>query len=145
MIAVSSSAEVLASWRRVQARRFEDPAGAITAARALLESACYYLLAKMGEESGETDDLPSLYGRVARAMSLHPKDRSDEAIRQILQGCFSVVNGLSAFRNALGDAHGKKPAQATPSARHADLAVNVAGSISAFLLQTYEDRFAAQS
>jgi hypothetical protein len=54
-------------------------------------------------------------------------------------------NGLAAFRNALGDAHGKKPAQAAPAPRHADLAVNLAGSMAAFLLQTYENRFAARS
>lgn len=43
------------------------------------------------------------------------------------------------MRNALGDAHGKGQASATPQIRHAELAVNLAGAMAVFLVQSWED------
>ncbi len=57
----------------------------------------------------------------------------------------SVANGLAAMRNTFGDAHGKGPKAYKPSARHADLAINLAGTIATFLMATYEQRFALPS
>jgi hypothetical protein len=58
--------------------------------------------------------------------------------KQILGGCSAIVNGLGTLRNKLGDAHGKGASPVKPSARHAELAVNLAGTTALFLIQTYE-------
>lgn len=57
----------------------------------------------------------------------------------------AVANGLAALRNAFGDAHGKAPNAPKPAARHADLAINLAGTLATFLMATYEDRYARGS
>jgi hypothetical protein len=50
----------------------------------------------------------------------------------ILGGVHSVVEGLANFRNRLGDAHGQGKHLVTPLPRHAELAVNMAGSVASF-------------
>jgi len=51
-----------------------------------------------------------------------------------------VVEGFGALRNKLSDPHGKGPKGAKPDTRHADLAVNLAGSMAMFLIETWEHR-----
>ncbi|QUN41767.1 abortive infection family protein [Burkholderia cenocepacia] len=50
------------------------------------------------------------------------------------------LRGLGAVRNRLGDSHGKGKVAAKPAPRHAELAVNLAGSVALFLLATLEFR-----
>jgi hypothetical protein len=48
------------------------------------------------------------------------------------------VNGLGTLRNKLGDAHGRPPGHGRPGARHATLAVNLAGAMAMFLVETFQ-------
>jgi hypothetical protein len=137
-----TSSTVGEAWARIQARREADPEGAITAARALLESTCKYVLDQLKIEYAENEDLPKLYGQAASAMNLGPENHSELVFKQIMSGCISVVNGLAALRNTLGDAHGRAARAPKPGSRHADLAINLAGTLSTFLVATYEERFA---
>ena len=57
---------------------------------------------------------------------------------QILGGCSTVVEGLGAVRNKLSDSHGKGKGRAKPGPRHARLAVNLAGAMATFLVETYD-------
>lgn len=53
------------------------------------------------------------------------------------------MNNLGTLRNKIGDAHGKsRPVKV--SARHAGLAVNLAGAMVSFLVETRADRAAAR-
>lgn len=140
-----SSQTVSEAWHRIQARREADPEGAITAARALLESTCKHVLDALQVSYGPSEELSALYGKAAGAMNLAPQNHNEQVFKQILSGCISVVGGLAAMRNALGDAHGKAAKSPKPSARHADLAINLAGTLSVFLIETYEERFRSRS
>lgn len=128
------------AWERASQRRTEDPEGAITAARTMLESTCKFILDELGQVYSDKDDLPKLYKIVASVLKLSPGGHNEQIFKQILGGCTSVVEGLGAVRNVYGDAHGKGRVRFRPSSRHADIAVNLAGSLSAFLLSTFEDR-----
>jgi hypothetical protein len=135
------SASVTAAWERALERRQRDPAGAITAARTLLESVCKTILDDVATDPNDHydgDDLPQLYSRVAKLVNLAPSDHTEKAFKQILGGCFSVVNGLANVRNRAGDSHGEGRRSYRPLPRHATLAVNLAGSAALFLLQTSE-------
>ncbi|MGO9447061.1 MAG: abortive infection family protein [Solirubrobacteraceae bacterium] len=134
------SASVLAAWGKAVERRSGDPEGAITAARTLLESVCKTILDDLGESYGSGDDLPKLYRVVSKALKLAPADYTDEQLRRILGGATTVVEGLGSLRNSEGDAHGRGRKSYKPSGRHAGLAVNLAGSVAVFLMQTWEDR-----
>jgi hypothetical protein len=145
-VAISSALErfdpdqVHARWTAALDRRTGDPAGAITLARTLLEDVCRWLLDDLGETASDQDDLPSLYRKLSKALKLAPDDHSEQVFRQILGSCQSVVESLGALRNKLGDAHGGGPRRARPAARHAELAVNLAGSMATFLVATWEAR-----
>ena len=128
------------SWRTALERRLDDPDGAITAARTILESVCKHILDKMEIEYPEHSNLPKLYKLTAQSLSVAPSQQTEPVFRQVLGGCTAVVEGIGAIRNALGDAHGKGRSFVKPDLRHAELAVNLAGATATFLLQTWEEK-----
>lgn len=133
---------VHAVWAKALARRVTDPEGAITMARTLLETVCKRILDERGTAS-YTDkvDLPKLYTMAAKALNLAPDQHSEEPIKAILGGAMNMVNGIGTLRNRLSDSHGrggKLPVK--PSPRHASLAVNTAGAVAMFLVETHLDK-----
>ncbi|NEU12593.1 abortive infection family protein [Methylobacterium sp. BTF04] len=127
------------------ARRTSDPEGAITVARTLLETVCKHVLDDRGVAYAEKDDLPKLYGAVAKALRLAPDQHTEEPIKAILGGAMNLVNGLGTLRNRFSDAHGRgvpkeAGAPVRPSPRHASLAVNAAGAVATFLVETHLER-----
>jgi hypothetical protein len=131
---------VHAVWEKALARRRSDPEGAITVARTLLETVCKRILDAHEIIYTDKEDLPKLYGLAAKALNLAPDQHSEEAIRTILGGAMAVVNGIGTLRNKLSDAHGRGGKAVRPSARHANLAVNMAGALATFLVETNAER-----
>lgn len=129
---------VQAVWARALERRAADPEGAITAARALLETVCKHILEDLSVAYDDSADLPKLYRLTSEALNIAPSQHTEAVFKQILGGCTSVVEGLAALRNRLGDAHGGGKSRVKPSARHAQLAVNLSGSMTSFLVATWE-------
>lgn len=134
------AAHVHEVWQKALERRDSDPDGAITAARTLLEAVCKGILDQLGLPYDDKLELPKLYSLTAQQMNLAPYQHSEEIFRQILGGCQSVVVGLGAMRSKHSDAHGRGRAGARPTARHAHLAVNLAGAMATFLVETLEFR-----
>jgi hypothetical protein len=66
------------AWDKARARRHDDPEGAITAARTLLESVCKHILDERGVEYGDNADLPKLYGLTSKELNLAPKTAATE-------------------------------------------------------------------
>lgn len=132
---------VHAVWAKALARRHTDPEGAITIARTLLETVTKRILDELGESYTDKDDLPKLYAGAAKALNLAPSQHTEEPIKAILGGAMNLVNGIGTLRNRLSDSHGrggKLPVR--PSPRHASLAVNTAGAIATFLVETFLER-----
>lgn len=126
-------------WHRALERRANDPQGAITAARTLLESVCKHVLDDLQVAYSPRADLPQLYNLTAEHLSLGPAQHSEDVFKRILGGCKTVVDGLASLRNSFGDAHGTGKRHVRPHARHAELAVNLAGTMAAFLVATWRD------
>lgn len=126
------------AWERALERRDIDPEGAITAARSLLESTCKHILSELGCDADQEHDLQKLYTRTAAELNLSPSQHTEEAFRRILGGGCTIVNGLATLRNKLSDSHGQGPKAVRPASRHAKLAVNVAGTLAMFLVETFE-------
>jgi hypothetical protein len=127
-------------WNKALERRHTDPDGAITSARTLLETVCKHVLDETGGAYTDKDDLPALYRAVATTLNIAPSQQTEEAFKRILGGATSVVEGLGSLRNKIGDAHGKGKAAVRPGPRHAQLAVNLAGAMATFLVETWRDR-----
>jgi hypothetical protein len=129
------------AWRSALERRLDDPDGAITSARTLLETVCKYILDNVGVEYQDDFTLPKLYKLTAENLQLAPSQQTEPVLKQVLGGCTAVVEGIGAIRNALGDAHGKGKSSVKPGERHAELAVNLAGASATFLIETWEERY----
>lgn len=133
-----NSAFVTEAWQKALERRTSDPAGAITASRTLLESVCKFILDQALVQYDDGAELPKLYTFTAQHLNLAPSHHTEKLFKQILGSCQSVVEGLGAIRNRLSDAHGRPAQAAKPAQRHAELAVNLAGTMATFLIQTWE-------
>ena len=134
------AAHVNAAWAKALERRTTDPEGAITSARTLLESVCKHILDLEGESYDEKEDLPKLYHRTAKKLNIAPSQHTEEVFKMILGGCTAVVEGLGTLRNRLSDAHGKGKLAARPAPRHAELAVNLSGALTQFVLSTWKEK-----
>lgn len=135
--------DVNQEMERILAGVESDPADAITAARALVETVCKAVLEELGEGVNDSDDLPTLYKKVAIALKVDPTQH-EVVYRQTLQGLVSAVQGLAELRNKLGDAHGKSRAAVRPQPRHARMAAGAAMTVAAFLVETLEERRTAR-
>lgn len=132
-----NSAYVNTTWEKAVLRIEKDPEGAITSSRTLLETVLKCLAENL-EITIDKSDLTKMYKEVSKKLNLSPDQHSEQVFKKILQGCVSSVDGLASLRNSYGDCHGKGQKCYTPSKRHARLAVNLAGSMAMFLIDTYE-------
>lgn len=130
------SAHVQSAWSKALARRATDPEGAITMARTLLESVCKHILEDGGAPTEDSPDVSKLYRLTAERLQLAPSQHTEQVFKQILGGCTAVVEGLGALRNRMSDAHGTGKLAVKPAARHAELAVNLAGALAVYLMAT---------
>lgn len=140
VLAAFSADGVAAIWNKALDRRSTDPEGAITAARTLLETVCKTILDEGQVIYPDDADLPKLYRLTAELLNIAPSQHTEDVFRRILGGCTSVVEGLGALRNKVGDAHGQGRRQVRPLPRHAHLAVNLAGTMATFIVETWLDR-----
>jgi hypothetical protein len=127
-------------WTDALQRRSTDPEGAITLARTLLEDVIKWLLVKEAVSYDDKADLPTLYKLVAAKLRLAPDGYTEDVFKRILGSCQSVVESLGTLRNKLSDAHSIGPVRAKPHGRHAELAVNLSGTMATFLIATWEAR-----
>lgn len=134
------AASIEQTWAKALDRRHADPEGAITLARTMLESVCKTILDDRAVEYEESDDLPKLYRAVSKSLGIAPSDHTKEQFKAILGGCTTVVQELGSLRNRVSDSHGPGRTAYKPAPRHAALAVNLAGSMALFLMQTHEVR-----
>jgi len=135
-----SSAEVDRVWRLALERRESDPEGAITLARTLLETVAKNILDDLGVTYAPDEDLPALYRMVAERLNLAASQQSAETLRSVFGSVSNVVGRLAEFRNRHGDSHGHGREAVEIDPRHAALAVNLAGSVAAFIVETWTSR-----
>lgn len=134
-----NSESVHFAWNKALERKSSDPEGAITISRTIIESVCKHILdERFIEYNSSNIDLSELYKLTAKELNLSPDQHNEPIFKQILGGCSGIVNGLGTLRNKLGDAHGKGRLPVKPKARHAELAVNLAGSMALFLISTHQ-------
>lgn len=126
-------------WEKAIERKNNDPEGAITIARTLVESVLKYILSQQNISFGSSTDLSELYKSVAISLNLAPEQHQEGIFKQILGGASAIVNGLGQMRNKLSDSHGTDGLNLKPKERHSELAVNLAGSMAMFLFKTFKE------
>lgn len=136
VLAEFDSVHVRKAWATALERMKSDPDGAVTAARALLESVCKHVLDQAGVAYAAKDDLPALYSKVAKELTLSPDQQVDETLRRLTGAAQQVVERIGNLRNLISDAHGKGKASPRAEPHQAELAVNLAGSLATYILAT---------
>ncbi len=131
---------VHAVWLKALDRRIADPDGAITISRTLLETVCKHILDELKiSYNSKNIEMHELYKLVAKELNISSDQHTEVIFKQILGGCSAIVSGLGNLRNKLGDAHGQGKAQVKPAPRHAELAVNLSGTMAIFLISTWNN------
>ncbi|GEC61734.1 hypothetical protein GOX01_20650 [Gluconobacter oxydans] len=120
-----------------------DYSGAITSSYTLVESVLKKLLDSYGAQYAQGEgDIKALYGLLSDKMNLNPAGENIEGyIKAILQGIRGQISGLYNVANKAGDRHA---CEFEARRHHARLAVNVAFTISEFLMETYEDQLKSE-
>jgi hypothetical protein len=121
------AAAVHALWQKALERRHADPEGAIAGARSLLDAVCRHVLAESGITSSAPLDLPAAMKMTAEQLDVAPSHPVQAAFKRLLADAASAVDGLGSRTTR-------------PSARHAQLAVNVAGAAALFIVESWELR-----
>ena len=132
---------VLHFWEKALERREADPDGAITAARSLAESVCKQILTERNVAFEDELSLPKLFKLTAQCLNMSAEQHDEAIFKQILGGLQSAIHGFATLRNALGDAHGKPGGGYKPLVRHAELAVNLAGTFASYLIQAHHETY----
>ena len=123
----------------------DDPEDAVTAACSLIESVCRSILIELKLGLPPKKDIDGLVRAVQGPLGLSP-GRTDipteiEAdVRQVLGGLTSVAKGIGALRTHGGDAHGRERGFRRIDARIARMAINAAGSLALFFIETWEQQ-----
>ena len=132
-------------WDRAKLSVVSDPADALTAASSMIEATYKFVLHDMGHPFPSNQEMRSLSKTVHPLLHISPDQEADEDFRALFQGTISIAQSVSSLRTKIGDAHGASPTRGQPLARHARLAVNVAGAVCIFLLETYQEKKALAS
>jgi len=137
---VFNESHIHQQWEKALSRKVNDPEGAITIARTLIESTLKFILDEKHIEYRNNIDLSELYKEVAKSLNLAPEQHQEQIFKQILGGANGIISGIGSLRNKLGDSHGSSKTNIKPQERHSELAVNMSGSMAIFLLKTFKEQ-----
>lgn len=114
----------------------EDYNGAITNARSLIEAIFIEIIERYENEQIKNDgNVENQWKQVKKIMKLEIDNATlPEYVIQILSGIDTAVKGLAGLSNNAGDRHANK---FSTKKHHAKLAVNLAMTISDFLLESW--------
>ena len=80
-----------------------------------------------------------LYRESAKTLKLAAEKNQDETIRSIFGSVANIIKGIGTLRNQSGDAHASDPGVIRADSRHAKLAVNLAGTVATFLVESFSE------
>jgi hypothetical protein len=138
----ADAASLRAAWERARERCTVDPGGAVRTARALLEGACRRSLAAAGVDYPAEADLPALYALAAERLGGGPAARADFTAGVLLDAGRPLVDGIAGARRRPGAPPGVGARPPAPAPHHAELAVNLAGSLAVWLAAAAAERAA---
>lgn len=132
---------------RIRRDHTDDPEAAIRQAKELVETTCKTILGLVGDGPETTEDVPKLVARTLMHLGLDPKSVEQSAgdvsqaraLKRLLGGVSSVLNGSAELRNARGTGHGKSGTPLVDSSV-ARRTVGLVLPAVAFLIETHAER-----
>lgn len=132
-------AGVRTQWFTAASRLPNSPAGAITAARTLLEGVCKTILVEIGETPDSSGDLSKLVKQTRAALGIDAAQGATQNVHQILLGLSQLVDGIAGLSNKAGDRHGLVSGAKITDLSFAGFAVHAAGTAALFLVRVHKD------
>jgi len=117
-----------------------DPPASLTAACAIIESACKLYIEEKGLSNPKDCSIKPLWVTVANDLGFDASRVEDNDLRKILTGLSSIVDGIGALRTHAGSAHGRGGMRYKIQPRHARLAVHSAHTLTVFLLESWDNK-----
>lgn len=118
----------------------KSPREAISAACNILESVCKVYIEEKGLGMPQKQDLQAVWKIVRVDLKLDPSQIENRDIQEILSGIIATVHGIGALRTHASSAHGAGKKPYTLKTRHARLAIHAAHTLTAFILETWEEK-----
>ena len=126
--------DVIKQWQEAQSAL--DPADATTRASRFVETLCKHILDAKGKTLPRDQNIQNLYKAASNALLLAPEQQSSIDLKTIGGGMITLTNGIGALRTHAGTAHGTGPNSQPITFSQARLAVNSAGVLATFLMDT---------
>ena len=127
-------------FERASASVDSDPPAAVTAACAIVESACKVYIEDEHLQMPHDQSVKPLWRAVQRHLGLQPNATENHDMLRVLGGLASIVDGVGSMRTHAGSAHGRGRDPHTVEARHARLAVHSAHTLVTFILESWDAR-----
>ena len=114
-----------------------DPAAAVTASCALLESLFKIYIEEQGQPLPADQTLKPLWKVVRKDLKLDPSAVEDEDLKTILGGLAATVEGIGSLRTHKGSAHGRGNKVYKIEPRHARFAAHAAMTVASFIVEVW--------
>ncbi|MFZ0821860.1 MAG: abortive infection family protein [Candidatus Acidiferrales bacterium] len=114
-----------------------DPAAAVTASCALLESLFKYYIEEKNLEMPSEQSIRPLWKTIRKDLNFDPAMTEDNDLKAVLTGLASIVEGIGSLRTHKGSAHGRGKTVYKLQPRHARLAAHAAFTLASFVLETW--------
>jgi len=124
--------------KKASDRLKNDPQGAITSARTLLETVCRFILDGLDQRYATDGDLPKMYSQVADALGLSAGKSTSDINKRFFGSVHTIIQAVGELRNRIGDAHGRSGAELHASQSQAELAVSLAEAMTKFPLVAFD-------
>lgn len=114
-------------WVTAYGRLQANPAGAVTAARTLLETVLKTIITERADIPDNSGQLTRLLRQAEEAVGFMRAEQQAE--HQVLQGLVTTIEGVSSISNAAGDRHGTVAGVKLNDNYLATLCVNACGAV----------------
>jgi hypothetical protein len=131
-------------WAKSVLRIDHDTTGALSLATAIIEDVSKFVLQQFGASIVKAPSIQVLFNDALRLLELSPAVQAETALKSISQSCVNVVQNVAYLRNKFGDAHGHGAPSGGFGKRHAELALNLAGSLACFIVASLEATLASK-
>jgi hypothetical protein len=126
-------------WR-IERDLIDDPAGAVSSAKNLIESVCLGILSDHGKAYERNGGIGPLVKSCYESLGLASQaNEYEKSLAKVLGGLNSIAQGVTSLRNAEGTGHGRLE-ETRLNRVVARLGVNAAVTICAFLVDYAEDQ-----
>jgi len=117
-----------------------DPASAVTASCALLESLFKTYIEENGLDIPSDQSVKPLWKVIRSDLKFDPAATADDDLKTILSGLAAIVEGTGSLRTHKGSAHGHGKTKYKLKPRHARLAAHAAFTLASFVLEAWGER-----